>query len=92
MKVNFAHVRLRARNGSWLNVAVFDACSTSGSQEANSRVLAQLIVKARAARLRIDQAALAFTSSGRLRFHGSPALVDFLSRSGRPSWTHSLQT
>lgn len=90
MKVNFAHIRERAQNGGWINVAVFDARSSSGTRDANSRLLAQLTAKARGANLRVDQAALAFTSNGRLQFFGTPPLVDFLSRSGLPRWTHSL--
>lgn len=90
MKVNFAHLRERAQNGGWINFAVFDARSSSGTQNDNSRLLAELTAKARNANLRIDQAALAFMSGGRLQFFGSSPLVNFLSRSGLPGWTHSL--
>lgn len=72
MKVNFAHIRERAQNGGWINFAVFDARSSSGSRDDNSRLLAQLTAKARGANLRVDQAALAFMSGGRLQFFGSP--------------------
>lgn len=90
MKVNFAHLRERAQNGGWINFAVFEARSSSGTQNDNSHLLAELTAKARNANLRIDQAALAFMSGGRLQFFGSSPLVDFLSRSGLPGWTHSL--
>lgn len=90
MKVDFAHIRERAQNGGWINFAVFDARSSSGTRDDNSRLLAQLTAKARGANLRVDQAALAFMSGGRLQFFGNPHLVDFLSRSGLPGWTHSL--
>ncbi|VVD91968.1 hypothetical protein PPN31114_01709 [Pandoraea pneumonica] len=90
MKVNFAHIRERAQNGGWINFAVFDARSSSGTRDDNSRLLTQLTAKALNANLRIDQAALAFMSGGRLQFFGSPSLVDFLSRSGLPAWTHTL--
>lgn len=90
MKVNFAHIRERGQNGGWINFAVFDARSSSGSRDDNSQLLAQLTAQARNANLRIDQAALAFMSGGRLQFFGSQPLVDFLSRSGLPSWTHSI--
>ncbi len=90
MKVNFAHIREHAQNGGWINFAVFDARSSSGTQDDNSRLLAQLTAKARGANLRVYQAALAFMSGGRLQFFGSPPLADFLSRSGLPGWTHSL--
>lgn len=90
MKVNFAHLRERAQNGGWISFAVFEARSSSGTQNDNSRLLAELTAKARNANLRIDQAALAFMSGGRLQFFGSSPLVNFLSRSGLPGWTHSL--
>jgi hypothetical protein len=90
MKVNFAHIQERAQNGGWINFAVFDARASSGTRDDNARLLAQLTAKARNANLRIDQAALAFMSGGRLQFFGSPPLVDFLSRSGLRGWTHYL--
>ena len=37
MKVNFAHIRERAQNGGWVNFAVFDARSSSGTRDDNSR-------------------------------------------------------
>lgn len=90
MRVNFAHLRERARTGGWINFAVFDARSASGSTADNSRLLAKLTVKARAASLRVDQAALAFVNGGRLQFYGSQPLVDFLSKNGLPTWTHQI--
>ena len=89
MRVNFAHVRERARNGGWINFAVFDARASSGSSPDNSQLLAQLTAQARASNLQVDQSALAFMANGRLQFFGSPNLVDFLSHSGLPQWTHS---
>lgn len=91
MRINFAHLRERAQNGGWINFCIFDAKSTSGSKSDNSALLAQLTARARASNLRVDQAALAFTSGGRLQFFGSPPLVDFLSRSGLPGWTHHIE-
>jgi hypothetical protein len=90
MMVNFAHLREPARTGGWINFAVFDARSSSGSTADNSRLLAQLTVKARAASLRVDQAALAFINGGRLQFYGNQPLVDFLSKNGLPTWTHQI--
>lgn len=90
MKVNLAHLRERAANGGWIDFAVFEARSASGSNTDNSHLLSQLTAKARAASLRVDQAALAFVSVGRLQFFGSRPLVDFLSKRGLPTWTHSI--
>jgi hypothetical protein len=90
MKVNLAHLRERARSGGWINFAVFDARSSSGTRDDNAQLLARLTARARGANLRVDQSALAFMSGGRLQFFGSPPLVDYLSRSGLPGWTHSI--
>ena len=90
MKVDFAHLRERARTGGWVNFAVFDARSTSGSRDDNASLLAQLTARARAANLCIDQAALAYNAGGRVQFFGSPPLVNYLSKSGVPPWTHSI--
>lgn len=90
MKVSLAHLREHGRSGGWINFAVFDARSSSGTRDDNARLLAQLTAKARAANLHVDQAALAFVSGGRLQFFGSPPLVDYLSNRGVPSWTHTI--
>lgn len=90
MKVNLAHLRERARSGGWINFAVFDVRSVSGTREENARLLAQLTSRARASNLRIDQAALAYMSGGKVEFFGSPPLVEYLSKSGVPGWTHTI--
>ena len=90
MRVNFAHLRERAQSGGWVNFCVFDARSSSGTSADNSQLLAQLTARARASNLHVDQAALAFKSGGRLQFFGSPPLVDFISKSGLPRWTHHI--
>ena len=90
MKINFAHVRERSTSGGWINFAVFDAKSTSGSKSANAALLQQLTSKARSASLRVDQSALAYRQGARIQFFGSQNLVDYLSRSGVPQWTHKL--
>lgn len=90
MKVNLAHLRERGRSGGWINFAVFEARSSSGTQDDNSRLLAQSTEKARNANLRVDQSALAFSSGGRVQFFGSRPLVEYLSKSGLPGWTHTI--
>ena len=87
MRINFAHLRERSTSGGWIDFAVFDAKSTTGS---NDQLLASLTLRARASGLKIDQAALAYTEGGRLMFYGSKPLIDFLSRSGVPRWTHRI--
>lgn len=91
MKVNLAHLRERARSGGWINFAVFDARSSSGTRDDNVRLLAQLTARARSANLQVDQSALAFMSGGRVQFFGSPPLVEYLSKSGLPGWTHTIE-
>jgi hypothetical protein len=91
MRVNIAHLRERGRSGGWINFAVFDARSSSGTREENSRLLAQLTARARAANLRIDQSVLAYRSGGRIEFFGSPPLVDYLSNNSIPGWTHTIE-
>ena len=87
MKINMAHLRERAVGGGWVNFAVFDAKSTSGD---NDGLLWDLTAKARASGLKIDQSALAYSYGGRLRFHGTPKLVQYLAKGWRPTWTHSI--
>ena len=87
MKINMAHLRERAVGGGWVNFAVFDARSTTGD---NDGLLQHLTAKARANGLLIDQSALAYSSGGRIRFYGTPKLVDFLAKGWRPVWTHII--
>ncbi|ABM40193.1 hypothetical protein [Polaromonas naphthalenivorans] len=90
MKINFAHIRERSTSGGWINFAVFEANSTSGSDSANAQVLADLTNKTQLAGYKIDQSALAFMRQGRLTFYGTKNLVDYLSKQRLPSWTHSI--
>lgn len=90
MQINVAHLRERATSGGWIDFAVFDAKSSSGSDADNAELLHQLTVKAQAAGLRVDQSALAYRQNGRNRFYGSKNLVDYLSRHGVPRWTHKI--
>ena len=66
MRVNLAHLREHARRGGWINFAVFEARSSSGTRDDNARLLAELTAKARGANLQVDQSALAFMSGGRV--------------------------
>lgn len=90
MKINLAHIRERSTSGGWIDFAVFEAHATTNTNSANAEVLGQLTTKARLAGLKIDQAALAFNENGRLKFYGSKNLVEYLSRSVLPRWTHSI--
>lgn len=90
MKINLAHLRERSTSGGWIDFAVFDAKSTSGTNSDNADLLSELTAKARESGLKIDQSALAFSQSGRTRFYGDKNLVDYLSRNGVPRWTHKI--
>jgi len=90
MKINLAHLRERSTSGEWIDFAVFDAQSNSGTNSDNDTLLHQLTIKARASGLKIDQSALAYSQNGRVRFYGDKNLVDYLSRSGVPRWTHQI--
>ena len=90
MRVNFAHVREPSTTGGWIDYAVFDAKSTSGTNEDNADVLADLTNSARRAGYMIDQSALAFTENGQLRFYGDKNLAEHLARTGLPQWTHYI--
>jgi hypothetical protein len=92
MRINFAHIRERSTSGGHIDFAVFDARSNSGSDADNAQVLAGLTAKARLAGYKIDQAAIAFSQNGQLRFYGTKNLVEYLSRRGLPRWTHTLDT
>lgn len=87
MKINMAHLREQAVGGGWINFAVFEAKSTSGD---NDGLLGQLTAKARASGLQVDQSALAYSSGGRTRFHGSRSLVTYLAKGWHPVWTHTI--
>ena len=89
MKINLAHLRERSTSGGWINFAVFDAKPISGDS-GNATLLAQLTARARASGLKVDQSALAYSQNGRIRFYGTKTLVDYLSRSGIPGWTHTI--
>lgn len=89
-KINLAHVRARAASGGSIDYVVFEGRSRSGSNADNNALLQQLTVKARTAGLKVDQSALAFEQNGKIMFYGSKYLVDHLSESGLPRWTHKI--
>lgn len=90
MQINLAHIRERSTAGGYIDFVVFDAKSQSGMDSDNARLLMQLTAKARASGLKIDQSALAYSYGGDIRFYGTKSLVDYLSNSGLPQWTHTI--
>ena len=90
MQISLAHIRERSTTGGYIDFAVFDAKSSSGSDSDNGRLLAQLTTKARVSGLKVDQSALAYNYNGSIRFYGTKNLVDYLSGNGLPNWTHTI--
>lgn len=90
MRINFAHIRERSTSGGWIDFAVFDAKSTTGLDSDNAKLLVQLTLQAQALALKIDKAALVYEQNGQIRFYGTKDLVDYLTNSGIPQWTHYL--
>lgn len=87
MKVNLAHLQDQG-----IDFAVFEADAASKTEIARNQVLSQLISAARAAGLKVDKGALAFTENGRLNFFGPPDLVRYLiGRGPLPQWTHAIK-
>jgi len=91
MTINFAHIRERSTNGGWINFAVFEAKASSGTTQGNAEVLARLTNKARLAGLKIDQSALVYSENSMIKYYGTPNLVKYLSRSGVPCWTNTIE-
>lgn len=90
MRINLAHLRERSTAGGYIDFAIFEANATSGTDADRADVLHDLTMKARMQGLKVDQSALAYRESGRLRFYGSRSLVDYLAKRGVPRWTHSI--
>jgi hypothetical protein len=86
MRVRLAHLLEQG-----VSFAVFDADARTRTNRDRNELLEALVLGARAAGLRVDKAALAFVSGGRLQFFGTPDLVSFLARLGYlPAWTHTI--
>lgn len=90
MRINFAHLRERATNGGYIDFAVFDARSNSGTDSANAELLYQLTNAAKVAGYKVDQSALAFSENGRNKFYGTKNLVDYLANNNVLRWTHYI--
>jgi hypothetical protein len=90
MSTNMAHIAVRVTTGRQVSVAVFEANAANGTDLGRQRLLDQLTTAASRAGLKVEQAALAYSEHGRVRFFGTRTLVDHLARSGVPRWTHQL--
>jgi hypothetical protein len=90
MRINFAHIRERSTSGGYIDFAVFDANASSGRDEDRATLLYELTRSARGLGLKVDVSALAYSEHGRIRFYGDESVVDYLSKSGVPRWTHYI--
>ena len=92
IKVNLGHFRQQTSEGDFIDFAVFDAKSQSGTEEDNNAILNRLVkIAVEEKNLKIDRAALIFEKDGEKVFYGSTDLVQYLSRVGFPKWTHTLE-
>lgn len=85
MRIQMAHLRDQG-----IDFAIFAADAANHTDTGRQVLLSQLVAKARATRLRVDKAALAYQEAGRTRFFGTPDLVRYLASRGVPRWTHTL--
>lgn len=91
-EVQLAHFRQQTATGQFIDFAIFDARTESGSESDNLELLNGLVNKAiELEKLKIDQAALMFKRDGEIRFYGSTDLVNYISKVGFPKWTHTLK-
>jgi len=90
MKINMAHFRQETSNGDFMDFAIFDARSESGSEADNLTLLNELSENARKNNFKVDQAVLVFKIDDEIRFYGSTELAKYLSKVGFPKWTHQI--
>jgi len=85
MQLRLAHLRHQG-----IDFVVFDADARSHMRDDRAEILGTLMQEARRAGLRVDKAALAYRTGGRIEFWGTPDLVRFLANNGLPRWTHTI--
>lgn len=85
MKISFAHLQDQG-----ISFAVFDANAADGTDRSRANLLVQLTAAARASGLKVEKSALAYAEFGQLKFYGTPDLVQYLTTSFQPVWTHSI--
>ncbi|HEY9404250.1 MAG TPA: hypothetical protein VIQ24_16455 [Pyrinomonadaceae bacterium] len=90
MQIEFAHIRERSTNGGYIDFAVFNADAVSKNDDDRYDLLHDLTARTRLLGLAVDKSALAFREHGRVKFYGTPDLVDYLVNNGLPRWTHTL--
>ncbi len=85
MRIRMAHLQTQG-----INFAVFAADATMQTNSGRDDVLVSLTRKAQNAGFRVEKSALAFMQGGRITYHGTPDLVQYLANNGVAHWTHEL--
>lgn len=85
MSIRVAHLRIQG-----IDVAIFDAKPRIDTPGECAEALAELTMRARAAGLKVDKSALAYSYGRGIRFYGTPDLVQYLQNNGVDHWTHTL--
>ncbi len=85
-----AHFRQETSNGDFMDFAIFDAKSESGTEKDNLKLLNDLSHHVRLSNLKVDQAVLFFKEDEQIRFYGSTELARYLAKVGFPKWTHEI--
>jgi len=90
MTIEFAHLRERSTTGQNVDFVVFDAKPNNNTPSARNALLFQLTAKARLAGKKVDASALVYEENGQVRVWGDRFAVDYVSKVGVPSPTHTL--
>ncbi len=85
MSIRVAHLRIQG-----IDVAIFAARPNVDTPSECAAALQQLTMRARAAGLKVDKAALAYSYGSGVRYYGTPDLVRYLQNNGVDHWTHTL--
>jgi hypothetical protein len=87
-KIPLAHINIQG-----INCAIFGADARVPTSQARSKLLAQLVGRARRSGLAVSKRALAFHLGGRPTFFGDDDLVRHLSNNRWAlNWTHDITT
>jgi hypothetical protein len=86
MRIQLAHLNIQN-----INVAIFNAKPTINTDANRSLLLSDLTNKARAAGLKVEKSAIAYSEAQRVVYYGTPDLVKYLQSAGVNHWTHWIE-
>lgn len=90
MDIEFAHLREMSTVGRYVDFAVFDAKPNNNTPAGRNALLLQLTLKARLAGRKVDASALVYEENGEIKTWGDRFAVDYVSKVGVPTPTHTL--